>query len=124
VRLFGALWDAYGRGRVDDALDVIDPACELRTASSDRVYRGHDGVREWLAEREREWKSVTVSYDEVVELDAHRIVAVGHLTAFDPAGVQVVDTSFAWLAEFGEHGLRRAITYRTREEAMAGADRD
>jgi ketosteroid isomerase-like protein len=118
---FVRLWDAYGRGRLDDALELIDEACEVRAAGSDRVYRGHDGVRAAVAESRRRWKSMTVTSDDVVEVDDTTIVASARLTAFDHSGARVHDGPLAWLAEFEGGRLRRATCFASREEALAAA---
>jgi hypothetical protein len=120
---FVRLWDAYGRGRLDDALDLIDVACEVRAAGSDRVYRGHDGVRAVLAESRRRWKSVTLTSDEIVEIDNATIVAIARLTAFDHSGSRVHDGPLAWMAEFDDGRLARATYFPTRDEALEAADR-
>ena len=39
--VFSRLWEAYGHGRLDDALHLIDPDCTLRVSVTDRIYRGH-----------------------------------------------------------------------------------
>ena len=49
--MFSRLWEAYGHGRLDDALHLIDPGCTLHVSVSDRVYRGHDGVRAGMLAR-------------------------------------------------------------------------
>ena len=118
---FVQLWDAYGRARLDDALDLIDPACEVRAAGSDRVYRGHDGLRAVMAETRRRWKSITLTSDEIVEIDAVTIVATARLTAFDHGGARVHDGPLAWMVEFGDGRLLRATYFPTRAEALAAA---
>jgi ketosteroid isomerase-like protein len=120
---FVRLWDAYGRGRLDDALDLIDEACEVRAAGSDRVYRGHDGVRAVLVESRRRWKSVTITSDEIVEIDNATIVAIARLTAFDHSGARVHDGPLAWMAEFDDGRLLRATYFPTRHAAIEAADR-
>ena len=116
---FVQLWDAYGRGRLDDALDLIDEACEVQAAGSDRVYRGHDGVRAVLAESRRRWKSVTLTSDEIVEIDDATIVAIARLTAFDHGGEQVVDTVLACVAEFRRGLVVRACSFVSADDALA-----
>jgi hypothetical protein len=120
---FVQLWDAYGRGRLDDALALIDEACEVRAAGSDRVYRGHDGVRAVLAESRQRWKSVTLTSDEIVEIDDLTIVAIARLTAFDHGGARVHDGQLAWMAEFDGGRLLRATYFPTRAEALQAAER-
>ena len=68
--VFTRLWEAYGHGRLDDALHLIDPACGLRVSVTDRAYRGHDGVRAGMVEFRRAWTSATLTSDEVIEVDA------------------------------------------------------
>jgi hypothetical protein len=120
---FVQLWDAYGRGRLDDALDLIDESCEVRAAGSERVYVGHDGVRAVLAEARRRWKSVTLTSDEIVEIDGATIVATAQLTAFDHSGERVHDGALAWMAEFDDGRLRRATYFASRDDALAAAER-
>jgi ketosteroid isomerase-like protein len=117
------LWDAYGRGRLDDAFDLIDESCEVRGAGSERVYRGHDGVRAVFAESRRRWKSITLTSDEVIEIDGATIVAIARLTAFDHSGERVHDGSAAWVAEFDGGRLVRATYFPTRAEAFDAAER-
>jgi ketosteroid isomerase-like protein len=119
---FVQLWDAYGRGRLDDALDLIDEACEVRAEGSDRVYHGHDGVRAVLAESRRRWKSVTLTSDEIVEVDHVTIVGIARLTAFDHTGQRVHDGPLAWMVEFDDGRLLRATYFATRADALAAAE--
>ena len=120
---FVRLWDAYGRGQLDGAIGLIDEACEVRGEGSDRVYRGREGVRAGLAEARRRWKSVTLTSDDVVEIDAVTIVAVARVTAFDHSGRRVHDGPLAWLAEFEDGRLVRATYFATRAQALAAAAR-
>jgi ketosteroid isomerase-like protein len=120
---FARLWEAYGRGRLDDALELIDEECEVRAAGSERVYRGHDGVRAVFAESRRRWKSITLTSDEVVEIDDATIVAIARLTAFDHSGERVHDGSAAWVAEFARGRLLRATYFPSRAEAFDAAER-
>jgi hypothetical protein len=59
MAVFMRLWDAHGHGRLDDALDPTRAG--LRASVSRRVYRGHDGAREAMADFRRRWKSVTLT---------------------------------------------------------------
>jgi ketosteroid isomerase-like protein len=118
---FNRLWEAYGQGRLDDALHLIDPDCELRVSVTDRVYRGHDGVRAGMVEFRRAWKSATLTSDEVLEIDAQTIVVVGHATASDHSGTRVYDAPLVWMGAFSDGRLRYVTSYSTRAEALAAA---
>ena len=119
--VFSRLWEAYGQGRLDDALHLIDPDCELRVSVTDRVYRGHDGVRAGMVDFQRAWKSATLTSDEIIEIDAQTIVVTGHVTAFDHAGVRLYDAPLVWMAVFSQGRLQRVTSYSARAEALAAA---
>jgi ketosteroid isomerase-like protein len=119
--VFSRLWDAYGHGRLDDALHLIDPDCVLRVSVTHRTYRGHEGVRAGMVEFRRAWKSATLTSDEVVEVDAQTIVVTGHVTAFDHSGKRVYDAPLVWMAVFSKGRLLHVTSYATRAEALAAA---
>jgi ketosteroid isomerase-like protein len=119
--VFTRLWEAYGQGRLDDALDLIDPDCELRVSVADRTYRGHDGVRAGMVEFRRAWKSATLTSDEVIEVDARTVVVTGHVTAFDHSGRRVYDAPLVWMALFSDGRLLAVTSYASRDEALAAA---
>jgi ketosteroid isomerase-like protein len=119
--VFSRLWDAYGHGRLDDALHLIDPDCVLRVSVTDRTYRGHDGVRAGMVEFRRAWKSATLTSDEVIEIDPQTIVVTGHVTAFDHSGKRIYDAPLVWLAAFSNGRLLHVTSYSTRADAVAAA---
>jgi ketosteroid isomerase-like protein len=120
--VFIRLWEAYGHGRLDDALHLIDPGCELRVSVTDRTYRGHDGVRARMFEFRRAWKSATLTSDEVIEVDAGTIVVTGHVTAFAHSGRRVYDAPLVWMALFSDGRLRTVTSYASRDRALAAAE--
>src|SRR3954447_453753 len=99
LEAFQLLWRAYGEGRLDRSMHLIDPDCEVTFADGSTALRGHDGVREWLAAGRREWKTLTITYDEVHEERADCVFGVGGLTASSAAGTEV-DCRIAFVAEF------------------------
>jgi ketosteroid isomerase-like protein len=119
--VFSRLWEAYGHGRLDDALHLIDPDCTLHVSVSDRVYRGHDGVRAGMVEFRKAWKSATLTSDEVIEVDAQTIVVTGHVTAFDHSGRRIYDAPLVWMARFSDGRLLQVTSYSSRADALVGA---
>jgi hypothetical protein len=119
--VFTRLWEAYGHGRLDDALHLIDPGCELRVSVTDRTYRGHDGVRAGMFEFRRAWKSATLTSHEVIEVDAGTIVVTGPVTAFNHSGRRVYDAPLVWMALFSDGRLRTVTSYASRDEALTAA---
>ena len=119
--VFSRLWEAYGHGRLDDALHLIDPDCTLHVSVSDRVYRGHDGVRAGMVEFRKAWKSATLTSDEVMEVDAQTIVVTGHVTAFDHSGRRIYDAPLVWMARFSDGRLLEVTSYSSRASALVAA---
>jgi ketosteroid isomerase-like protein len=109
--VFDDLWRAYAEGRIDDALRLIDPDCELRLAESDVAYRGHDGVRALVADSRRDWKTLTVRHDEVREVGERCVVGIGHAVASGPDGATALDRPLAWVGEFRAGRLVRGTAF-------------
>ena len=117
LEAFSALWRAYGEGRLDRSLDLVAETCEVTCLDGTTALRGHDGVREWLTAQRRQWKTITVSYDEVHEERPGWVVGVGRLTAASVDGDQV-DCRLAFVAEFAGGRLVRGRTFGDREAAV------
>ena len=95
---FSALWRAYGEGRLDRALHLVDPDCEF-TLPDGRAYRGHDGIRDYLATTRRDWRTVAITYDDVREDGPGWIVAVGRVAATSADGRTSFERPQACVAE-------------------------
>jgi ketosteroid isomerase-like protein len=115
LEAFSALWRAYGEGRLDRSLDLVAEDCEV-TFIDGTALRGHDGVREWLASERRQWRSVTVSYDEIHEERPDCVLGVGRLTASSADGARV-DCRLAFVAEFADGRLVRGRMFRDPDAA-------
>jgi ketosteroid isomerase-like protein len=116
LETFAELWRAYGEGRLDRSLELLAEDCEVTFMDGTTAVRGHSGVREWLAAQRTQWKSVTVSYDEIHEERPDCVVGVGRLTASSVDGEQV-DCRVAFVAEFAAGRLVRGRMFRDRDDA-------
>jgi hypothetical protein len=119
--VFSRLWEAYGHGRLDDALHLIDPDCTLHVSVSDRVYRGHDGVRAGMVEFRKAWKSATLTSDEVVEVDAQTIVVTGPRDRLRPLRQAHLRRSARVDGALLRWRLLEVTSYSSRAEALVGA---
>jgi ketosteroid isomerase-like protein len=117
LEAFSALWRAYGEGRLDRSMHLVDPDCELTFADGRTALRGHDGVRAWLAAAQRDWKTLTITYDEIHEERPGCVLGVGGLTALGADGA-TVECPIAFAAEFAEGRLMRGRMFRDRDEAV------
>jgi ketosteroid isomerase-like protein len=99
MAVFSALWRAYGEGRLDRALHLVDPDCEF-TLPDGRTCRGHDGIRECLEVARRDWRTLTITYDDIHEERPAIIVGIGRVAASGPEGRAVFERPLACVAEF------------------------
>jgi ketosteroid isomerase-like protein len=118
---FSALWRSYSEGRLERALELVDPECEITMLDGDRTYAGRDGVRQWLDEVRQQWKTVTLSYDEVDEPHEGCLVAAGRLAATSIDGGRTIEGQLVCVAEFHEGRLRRGRAFLDRDEALRHA---
>jgi len=118
---FSALWRAYGEGRLERSLDLVDPECELTLPDGRSTFRGHDGVRTWLEAARRDWKTVTITYDHVHEDHPGCVVGVGQLTASSADGATQLERPIACVAEFRDGRLVRGRVFGDRVDALAYA---
>jgi ketosteroid isomerase-like protein len=115
---FTALWRAYGEGRLERSLDLVDADCELVLLDAERTFRGHDGVREWLDGVRRDWKTLTVTYSEVHEASAWCIVGIGRVSGSSADGARMLDVPLACVGEFRDGRLVRARAFADADEAL------
>jgi ketosteroid isomerase-like protein len=115
---FSALWRAYGEGRLERSLDLVDPECELTLPDGRSMFRGHEGVREWLANARRDWKTVTITYEDVHETHPGCVVGVGQLAASSTDGNAKVERPLACVAEFRDGRLVRGRAFSDRDAAL------
>ena len=115
---FTSLWRAYGEGRLERSLDLLDGECELVLLDGESTFRGHDGVRQWLDEVRRDWKTLTVTYSEVHEANATCIVGIGRVSGTSTDGARTLDAPLACVGEFREGLLVRARAFADAEAAL------
>jgi len=117
LEAFQHLWRAYGEGRLDESLDLVDADCEVSLLDHAAPLHGRDGVRSALAAARREWKTLRIVYDDVFEDHPGCVVGSGHLSATAPDGAHV-DRPIAFVAEFRGERLVRARVLAARDDAL------
>jgi ketosteroid isomerase-like protein len=117
---FSALWRAYGEGRLDRALHLVDADVEFILPDG-RTYRGHDGIRDYLAATRNDWRTVAITYDDIHEEGPGCIVAVGRVAASSADGRTTFERPQACVAEFRDGRCTRARVFGDPAEAAAWA---
>ena len=115
---FSALWRAYGEGRLDRSLHLVAEDCEV-TLPDGQTFLGHDGVRECLEIAHREWKTLTVIYEDIHEELPGWIVGVGRISASSADGATAFERPLACAAHFRDGRLVRGRLFD--DPADAGA---
>jgi hypothetical protein len=117
VVTFSALWRAYGEGRLERSLDLIDPECSLVTVEG-RTYHGHDGVTEWLTGVRREWKTLMVTYESVEEPYVGWAVGIGRVVGASIDGAETIDAPLVCVGGFRDGRLVHGRAFETVGDAL------
>jgi ketosteroid isomerase-like protein len=112
-RMFGC----WGEGDLEGMLACVDPELEWRAAADRRLYKGHDGVREFFGRWRGARQRLEVPLQRAVEVAPGRILAVGRLRMTQP-GRGLADSPGVWLF-FVEAGfITRIQSFRSEREAI------
>ncbi|MEA2286652.1 MAG: hypothetical protein QOJ21_2695 [Solirubrobacteraceae bacterium] len=117
MSVFLALWRAYGEGRLERSLELVDPSCELVALDGDSPYRGHDGVRACLADARR-WRTLTVTFEVVHEPHDGCVVAAGRVAGGSSDRSPTLDRPFVCVMEFRDGRLAHGRAFAGRAEAL------
>jgi ketosteroid isomerase-like protein len=115
---------ALNRGDVDDMLATLDADVELvplRGALDGSVYRGHDGMRQWLEDMNEDWKEFELNLDDVRELGPGHLLVQATMTLRGRSGV-ALDTSAAWLCDMRDGKVCRVRFFTDSAAALAAAE--
>jgi ketosteroid isomerase-like protein len=118
---FSALWRAYGEGRLDRALHLVDPDCEFTLPDGRTTFRGHDGVRACLEAARRDWRTLTITYDDIHEERPGIVVGIGRMAASGGEGRAVFERPLACVAEFRTGRFVRGWVFGDPARALAHA---
>lgn len=123
-------YEAYSRGDLSATLELIDPEFEIHTSGAfldeGRVYRGHDGVREFLAMLGEAFEDVSYEPEEIIEAGEDRYVVLARLRGRGKASGIETDVRFAhvWTVRDGKAISMRAYLDRAEALEAAGVRRD
>jgi ketosteroid isomerase-like protein len=93
---------------------VFSPATG-RLAGRDEPYRGHDGLRAYLADVGRVWEELHSEPDEFVET-GDRVVCTGRVYAWGVG--RAIDAPAGWVWRLRDGRLVEGRVYQTRREAF------
>jgi ketosteroid isomerase-like protein len=116
--------EAYGRGDIPGFLELLDEDVEwipIMATLEGRVYRGHEGVRQWLDDLANYWEYFEPRYEEYRDL-GDRVLVLGSWRARGRvSGVVLDDQPGTWLFEIKDGKVARMQTFTDREEGLEAA---
>jgi len=115
--------EALNRGDVDGLAEALDPDVELvplRAVLDGTVYRGHGGMRRWLADMGEDWTRFELDLQEVRELEGGQVLVQATMRLRGKSGV-ALDSSAAWLCELRGGRVSRIQFFADADSALAAA---
>ena len=112
-------FEAFGRRDVPALLALVDPDIEFRPPTADMAarhepYRGHEGLRAYLADVTRVWQELRSEPDEYVEL-GDLVLCTGRVYAWGVGRVIDAPAGWVWCVRAGR--LVEGRVYPTRRAA-------
>ena len=123
VEVFKRAFDAINRRDAEALLSELDPEVEWHSAilmamgGTQTVYRGHDGVREWLRDLYGTLSEFEAGYPEIRDL-GDTTLAIGFIRARGRASEATIDSPHGTVAEFKNGKGIRIRTYLDPTEAL------
>jgi uncharacterized protein len=111
--------DAYNRGDVEALIELSDPEITMvpvRALLEGGEYRGHEGVRRFIADMDEDWASRQIEIDEIRDLD-DAVLVLGTFAATGRSGNEV-RYPLAWHSTYREGKLLRMQAYSDRDAAL------
>jgi ketosteroid isomerase-like protein len=113
------VFDAFTRRDTEALLALCDEEIVFtpptgRLAGRDEPYRGHDGLRTYLADVARVWQELRSEPDEYVEID-DRVVCTGRVYAWGVG--RVIDAPAGWVWRVRAGLVVEGHVYETRRAA-------
>ena len=112
--------DAYNRGDAEALVELSDPdvtMVPIRALLEGTEYRGHEGVRRFLADMDEDWTEREVIADEMREVGG-RVLVLGSFRAVGRASGSEVRHPLAWIAVVRDGLLVGLRAYTDPEAAL------
>jgi ketosteroid isomerase-like protein len=113
------VFEAFTRRDTEALLALCDPEIVFtpptgRLAGRDEPYRGHDGLRTYLADVGRVWQELRSEPDEYIDVD-DRVLCTGRVYAWGVG--RVIDAPAGWVWRIRDDRVVEGHVYETRRAA-------
>jgi ketosteroid isomerase-like protein len=114
-------FEATARRDLAGMLEIASPEIEyvpIMAVLEGRVYRGHEGIEQWLEDLYEDWEVFEPIGEEFHER-GDTVIALGCWRARGRAsGAQLDREPATWVVEFRDERMTRLQTYTSRKEAF------
>lgn len=123
------LFEAFSGGRLEDALpllteDIVFAPMTARVTRAGEPYRGHDGMRRYVADVESRWEELVLRPTQI-KAAGNAVVALGLVSGRGPGG-SFEDVPTTWMFKFRGDRVARTQIFSDAShvlEALAGQRR-
>jgi ketosteroid isomerase-like protein len=117
-------FDAFSRRDLSALLAIADADIEFmpataRVAGRGEPYRGHEGLRTYLADVARVWQELRSEPAEFIEVDDDVVVCTGRVYAWGVG--RVIDAPAGWVWRLRDGKLVEGRVYENQRAALAAA---
>jgi ketosteroid isomerase-like protein len=126
VELFRRGERAMNKGDERGLLEIVSEDAELLTLRSgtEGAYRGHNGVRAFMADNRENFDLFQLDYEDVRDLGGGRVLGIGSLRVRGKGSGLETDVPTAAIATYRDGLLIRFEDYGDRRKALAAAGLD
>jgi ketosteroid isomerase-like protein len=121
IELLRQWFEATARRDLATLLEIASAEIEyvpIMATLEGRVYRGHEGIEQWLEELYEHWDTFEPVGEEFHER-GDTVIALGCWRARGRAsGAQLDNEPATWVVEFRDRKMTRLQAYTSREEAF------
>jgi ketosteroid isomerase-like protein len=120
VEIVRRAFEAFNARDVDELVGLSAEECEwmpLRAQLEGIVYRGHEGVRQFVRDMDEDWEAFRI---DPLEFHAHRerVAVIGQVGALGQSGVEI-DSIAGFVLELHQGRIRRITSHSDPEAALA-----
>jgi ketosteroid isomerase-like protein len=119
VEVVRAAYGAFNARDVDGLLRLSAEDCEwqpLRAQLEGTVYRGHQGVRQFVSDMDEDWGAFRIDPLEFHDCQ-ERVAVIGRVSALGQSGVEI-DALAGFVFELQRGLIRRIISHSDPEAAL------
>jgi dTDP-glucose 4,6-dehydratase len=125
-RSYAAFELGFSGRDVDAHLEHLHPEVEWMRVDDvleERLYRGHEGVRQMFDDLRRDWEKFEAVAEEIRPVGGGHYLVLGHwLARARDIGVELKREKVAWLVHTRDGRIDRLQTFPKREEALKAAE--